>query len=146
MNKILLLVALFFIGSGCSNKKTDFDKIQDFIHETHPNVELKNYKKLVSINEEGDCINCNNTFSRKMGEVVENKSILFILSGNGTKVDISAFVDSEHTNVIWDYNNEFGLLKLATACTIYTVKEGKFSNKVTIKLENLNSINKFVEN
>lgn len=143
--KIKLAVLLLFVSCSTNEKShghlSDFDKVQAFYESNLPKEgkPFNNYKYVVVINERGDCMNCNNTFSKKVASSIKNESVLFILSGNGTKVDLSSFIKDEYPNVIWDQLAKFNSLQIVNKCAVLELKKNTIASITLINIDNINT-------
>ncbi len=100
--KTLLLLTLYFILAACS-KKT---KIENYLNKNH-SIKIKSQKAVIFITEENGCMNCNRSFAQFMEKYTSNENILFILSSDGSKIDISHYQGYTNKNVFYDLKKEF---------------------------------------
>lgn len=137
-NKYSVLVILLICTLSFSCKqKSDIEKIQDYYLVHKPDGKFEKYRKIIIINELGNCINCNNRFSLQMSYSINNQSILFIVSGMGSKVDISPYINILQENIIWDTKSEFDQLKITKACAIIDIDIGRNTKITEILPENV---------
>lgn len=111
---VLLICLLVF---SC-NKKSDLEKVQEYYYSNKPDGKFENFRKVIILNELGNCINCNNKFALQMSDSINSKEILFIVSCSGAKVDISPYLDKHQDNIIVDRQTRFDLLQITKACAI----------------------------
>ncbi len=147
MNKILSFIVLLLITFACKSPN-DFERIENFLKEkTEAKIRLSNYKALVVLNETGTCINCNFAFTNVMSDYIEKDQILFLVSSSGSHIDISAFLDANKSNVVFDYDNQFSQLNLVNHCAIIEFKNLKIDTIIEINLDNIElSIDYFKQN
>ena len=141
MNKLIsLTIALMFLASCTESIKeirlSDYQKIESF-YKKHKYADFNAFKFVIIINDEGDCLNCNNMFAKTISKSIDNNKLLFIVSESGAKVDISAYIDNSKKNVIWDTKSEFDKLNLVKRCTIFELKDKKIINKTEISSNNI---------
>lgn len=142
MNKsiVIVLLTLFFSSCGEAIKpKTEFEKLEQFCSVKGLVKSLADYYLVVIINDDGNCLNCNNIFADKMSDRINDENVLFILSEDGTKVDISAYIDSQSENVIWDINGDFDKLNLVESCSLFELENNKIVDKTAIDATNINT-------
>ncbi len=135
MNKLYLLF-LIIICVGCQ-ETTTYDKINHFLN-TEYNKDLEAFSHLVIINEMGECMNCNNKFSKSMTEYIDNESILFLICSHGVNIDISAYLDEKVDNIVYDFRNKFATLNIVNHCSIISLDEEKSCAVTEIDVNNLN--------
>lgn len=148
MNKLIACYILALLVS-CSNsvqgpsskteKPSEYAQIKQF-YSTHKSGNFDKFQRIIVINEEGTCINCNNSFSKAMGRHIKKEEILFILSGNGTKVDMSAYVEQNQKNIILDFNNDFGKLNIVKQCAIIDIDSNHEISKTIVTTGNLETV------
>lgn len=142
--KRYLYTVCFFLVFSCTNTSLphNLDKLKVYFKEnnTDPQQKFNTFNYIVIINEIGDCINCNNLFSKKIANSIEREDVLFILSGNGTKVDISDFIDKDYPNVIWDQNADFNQLNIVDKCAILELSKDSILSTTLINTDNVKSI------
>ncbi len=112
-----------------------YQRIESFYREFKTG-NLDQYKQIIVINEDGTCLNCNNLFAKNQVGALSGDSILFIVSGYGTKVDISAYVGKDAPNLILDPENEFGKLNLQKGCSIIELENNKVKQITHIGTKN----------
>lgn len=117
-------------------QQSNYEKINSFFYE-NGKTDFDRYKYIVVISEEGKCINCNNIFAQAMSDNIHDRDVLFIMSGRGTKVDISAYANNEEENIILDYSAEFKKLKIVHQCAILKISEGRISKQIEIDINNV---------
>lgn len=130
-----LLILLILVTGSCS-KQTNYEKIERFYLQFKQG-DFSRFKKVIVINEEGTCLNCNNIFARNQAEKVDETTYLFIVSGQGTRVDISAYISKNAPNLIVDYTNEFSRLNLVKGCAIFELKNRQIVNTTYIRPDNI---------
>jgi len=141
MNKIytLLICTLLLCLQSCQEKheESDYDRIDNFLSNELGFSNLDDFDMLAVINEMGDCMNCNNSFSKTMAEHTANKKLLFLISTPGTRVDISEYIDKGNTNVLYDFHNHFKNLDLINRSAILKFKHVALDTIIEIKADNL---------
>lgn len=135
-NSNSLLILLLLIAGSCT-QQSNFEKIERFYYQFKKG-DFNQFKRVIVINEEGTCINCNNLFAQSQAQQVDETTNLFIVSGQGTRVDISAYISKNAPNLIMDYKNEFSRLDLVRGCTIFELENRKIVRTTYIKPENMN--------
>lgn len=138
--KLINLVLLLFILSSCY-KPSNYEKIESFYHQ-FKNGDFNQFKRVIVINEGGTCLNCNNIFARSQVQKVNDPANLFIVSAQGTRVDISAYISKNAPNLIMDYKNEFSHLNLVKGCTIFELENKKIVKTTLIKANNVTEFGK----
>lgn len=142
MNRLFLLLLIVFLQS-CSQKiESDYQSIESFLNKGKYNVNLEDFSKLVVINDKGDCIVCNNTFAKYISENISKSNTLFIISQDGTKVDISAYIDIEEpSNIIFDYKDDFSDLGIIRGSGIITLKDKEVIDVFIVTPQNIQTVN-----
>jgi len=138
MNKLIILITALSIIYSC-HSPSSYDKVKSF-YESKKTGNFSKFKFLVVINEGGSCLNCNNIFSKTISSSISNSDILFIVSGSGTKVDISDYTDKSYSNVIWDFENSFQNFNLTKKCAIFRLKNKILQEKTEINPDNVLNI------
>jgi len=133
-----VLFFLIFLNS-CNNKVTNYEKIQIFIKNKF-NKDLKSYDYLIVINEQGDCLNCNNKFSVTLSKYLDNNNVLYLVSTPGFNIDVSPYIKKDYLNVLLDYENEFSKLNLVKKCAIIDLGEQKIDTIIQVDVSNVNSV------
>lgn len=138
----LLFVSLVIFSCGDSKGKKSVQKLLSNYEKlvqycTDKNQTLDHYTTIIVINEIGTCINCNNIFSKSQGKNLDSDSILFIVSGIGTKVDLSAYVDRKAPNLIYDDSAGFDTLNIVKSCAIITISGKKINSIEEINVKNV---------
>ena len=72
-----------------------------------------------------------------MSKDLENEKVLFILSGQGTKVDISAYLDRKEENVLLDLDDDFSKLNIVNYCAVLEVENNRINNVTRIDVKNI---------
>lgn len=143
MNKSIVILIIGLIFSSCDEAvvkpKTDFERLEQFCSVQGLVKSLSDYYLVVVINDDGNCLNCNNIFADKMSDRINEENVLFILSEDGTKVDISTYIDSQSENVIWDMNGDFDKLNLVNSCSLIELENRQIIDKVVIDATNIDS-------
>ena len=136
------------LGMSACGETTDFKKIEAFLLAHDHQTNLEEYDYLLIINEGGKCLNCNDVFARVMAKFKTNNNILYIVSGEGVMIDISAYLfDSSATNIILDEAQTFSDLNLVNQCAIIALDDQQIDTIIEINLENMKSnINSFTKN
>lgn len=134
-NKLFALGLSLVLLNSCG-ERSDFEKIETLYYASGKS-DFDQYQYIVLINEEGKCISCNNIFAQSMSDDLQNNKVLFILSGTGTKIDISAYANSESENVLMDYNREFKKLAIVNQCAVLTIADGNIASMVKIDIHNV---------
>src|SRR5690554_8111708 len=91
MNRLLFFLFTFSIlFLGCnSNNLDDYDRIKLFLTKHNFSGNLDDFNEIIVINDKGDCIQCNNDYAKFISKKKADTKIIFIISQDGTKVDIS---------------------------------------------------------
>lgn len=138
-SRVWWVIVLMFFGCQSEVIKNDFEKLSEFCSREF-NVKLSDYKSVIVINEDGNCINCNNSFSKFQSKFLDQEDILFIVSGYGTKVDISSYVDKSSENLILDPMNKFGDIGLVSSCAFIEIVN---ADSLKITPVNLSNVERF---
>lgn len=129
-----LFLALLF--GACTQKQTgDVDKIRAYYLEHRPGSEkeFEQFRKIVIVRENGgSCMNCNDMFARHMADSIDNPQILFIVSAMGNKMDISAYIDRERKNVIWDNLLKFDKLNISETCAVIDLSQNNRKTEYSV--------------
>ncbi|MNU95255.1 hypothetical protein D3C71_852660 [compost metagenome] len=135
------LLFLLLLANSCSNPKhpDEYEKIEVF-YQQFKKGNLEQYNKIIVINEEGTCLNCNNIFARNQAEKINKTTNLFIVSGRGTRVDISAYISKNAPNLILDHTNEFSRLNLVKGCAIIELENKKIKTITPIDAQNIQKL------
>lgn len=137
MNNLFKILFLLFLTS-CSSETSQYDKLENFLSEELDFSDLDDYNAVVVINEMGDCINCNDSFSKMMTKHLKNKRFLYIISTSGTKVDVSGYLNSDTDNILFDFRNNFKNLNLLEKSAIIMIENNKIDTIIQIDKDNLN--------
>lgn len=146
MNKIqyFFLVCQLFLIYSCSYKDSEYDKMKEFLSQKY-DVELKDYDYLVVINEQGDCMNCNNLFSKAISSAIVNHNVLYLISSPGTNIDISPYLKYEYNNILLDFGNHFSELQIVDKCAIIELGKNKVDTIIKIDFSNVHSANDIIK-
>lgn len=136
-NKRLIFLFVLLMSS-CSSPDI-YEQIEVFYGQFKTGS-LDQYNRIIVINEDGTCLNCNNLFAKNQAGNLSGDSVLFIVSGYGTKVDISAYVDKNAPNLILDPENEFGKLNLQKGCSIINLENKKIKRITPINVQNVQQL------
>lgn len=131
----LSILFLFFAFVQCA-EPTEYEKIAGFCRENGLD-DLSKYSTVVVINEEGNCLNCNNSFAISQAKSIEEESILFIVSGSGTRVDISPYLNRSASNVILDSKDAFRKLNLVQSCAVISLSKNQIEKITPISAKNI---------
>lgn len=96
--------------------------IAQFYKQNVPNGDFGCFSRVVIINERGTCMNCNSLFAKRQLADLDNDSVLFIISSQGARIDISGYLDSSRNNVIWDTMYLFNRFNIVDSCTVIQLK------------------------
>ena len=127
---ILLLSSVLFFQS-CESK-TRFSKVGDFFLENY-DVDISSYHSIVVLSSAGDCIKCNNSFSKEMAKFI-NSSNLFLVCERGNNIDISGYLVPQ-ANILFDYSNKFADLKITEGSAIIVLGENEIDTIITVNVE-----------
>ena len=131
MKNILYIPLLACLLSACNGNQENHSEatsldttaiIQQFYTDQTQKNDFSKYRQAIIINERGLCLNCNNAFSLCNAKDLDNDSTLFIISSDGTQIDISPYLSTQHPNVIWDSLYSFDSLLPMNQCSIITIK------------------------
>ena len=101
---------------------------------------LHDFLQIVVINEIGSCINCNNIFAKSQTQNLNSDSTLFIVSGIGNKVDLSAYIDKKSAHLIFDESQSFDSLKIVKSCAIISLKNDTIYRIEEIDINNVHDL------
>tara|TARA_R110002050_G_scaffold245367_1_gene382970 strand:- start:38620 stop:39069 length:450 start_codon:yes stop_codon:yes gene_type:complete len=133
MNKIVTALAVSLLFFTCK-QPSNYEKMELLLHNQFEFDSLRVIDHIVVINELGDCLNCNNSFSVAMSKYIESENVLFIICGTGSRVDISPYYNSTSNHVIWDRRNSFNELNMVGSSAIINLKNQKIDSIIEIKL------------
>lgn len=69
--------------------------------------------EIIVISSEGDCMNCNASYSRFVKQFIDDPSVLFLVCTAGNYFDVSFYLNKEsNKNVFFDFHNDFAKLNL----------------------------------
>ncbi|MNK24848.1 hypothetical protein D3C87_431630 [compost metagenome] len=139
-NSNSLLILLLFVTGSCT-KPSNFEKIESFYRQFKQG-DFNRFKRVIVINEEGTCLKCNNIFAQTQAQKVDETENLFIVSGQGTRVDISAYISKNAPNLIMDYKNEFSKLNLVKGCTVFELENRQIIKTTYIQPGNVTEFGK----
>ena len=141
MNGKVCILFCFILLTNCVSEKksSNYQKLVNFCNENELN-NIEKYHSVIVINEEGNCINCNNSFAKFQSKFLDQEDFLFIVSGYGTKVDISGYVDKSSENLILDPKNKVGDLGLVSSCAFIEIVN---SDSLKITPVNLSNVERF---
>ena len=134
-----IIVLILFFLTGCS-KLTNFEKIDNLLKTEFNFNHLAEYDQIVVINELGECLNCNNTFTDVMSRYIDRDNLLFLVCTSGTRIDISPFLKEEKENIILDYRNKFESLDLINHCAIFELEEERVDSIIEVSSENVREV------
>lgn len=118
-NSIFLLIIVSAILGSCNRKAaSEAEKIKSFYYQCVPDGDFGRFSRVVIINELGTCMNCNNRFASCQYADIDNDSVLYIVSSQGARIDISKYTDSARSNVVWDTMFLFNDLGISDTCTV----------------------------
>lgn len=141
MNKSFYILIILFLVACTNRHQTKYEKIESFFKEYYGNkITLSKYKAIVIVNDKGNCMNCTNAFSKYIAQKISNPKILFIISQNGVKVDISKYLNNERPNLILDRNEDFSKLNIITGSGILYLKGQRITDSLVIDYMNIESI------
>lgn len=92
--------------------------IEGFYKHHVPDGDFDRFDRVVIINELGTCKNCNSLFAQRQLADIDNDSVLFIVSSQGARIDISGYVEEPRDNVIWDTTNLFNRFHIVDFCMV----------------------------
>ena len=127
---IFLYFIILFIG--CSKSDYNINQIKELYKEYNPGKEFVNFRQVVIINENAGCIGCNQRFASEMEAKINDDNTLFIISGNGSKVDFSFYFDMVQDNVILDKANKMRRTDFKKKSMIIDLDPNNRIEKVTI--------------
>lgn len=141
-----LILFLLLVHYSCSSPVDNSSVIRSFYETMKPNGRYSDFKQIIIINENGNCINCNNKFSREMSALLSDSTKLFIVSGTGAKVDFSYYLDINQDNLIVDSAFIFKKYDIAKSCMIIDLgEEGQFVNSFNVNAKNYAKVWDFVD-
>ena len=138
MNKVSVLSIFIGLFVSCTgNKETNYERIDSFLQSAYDGKSLNNYDYMIVINEEGDCLNCNKSFTKRIANYTEYENTLFLICTPGSNVDISSYIAEEKDNILLDYHNKFSDLNLTDHCAIFELKNHQIDTIIQIDAFNL---------
>lgn len=133
---ILFLGITNFLLACSANTK--YDVLKTYIQDTFHDVQLDNYEYIVVINELGECLNCNNSFSKGMSKYLSNERVLFLITSLGARVDISDYLHQKNKNILRDFNSKFNDLINVNHCAILKLNQQSIDTIIEVNNYNLN--------
>ena len=131
------LSILFFSGCGKTDAKSEkFTMVSDFLKTKH-NYELNDTIKTIFVITDNGCFSCNKQFAQLASEKVKNSTVLFIIIGSETNIDLSLFPKS-NANVLFD-NPEFVHDDLFKQSSIFRIKDHQIDTTIIISARELES-------
>jgi hypothetical protein len=141
--KLWLLLFAFALWS-CGNKQTaPSSNTIGALTRLAPSIN-KNTKAVIVV-DDNSCIGCNQAFAGFIADYISRKDVLFIVSANPNKVDISPFLVPGLHNVYNDYEQTLFSRKIITASTIFVLHNGKIDTAVTINPQSIGDVGKFMD-
>ncbi len=134
MNRFSLILLL--ILAACQSP-SQYQKVDDFLSSINPDINLKDYKSVVVINERGSCIHCNAAFNTAISKYIDRTEVLFVISSSGNHIDISPYLQNKYSNIVLDYANNFYKLGLVNQCAILILEHQRIDTIIDIKLDNI---------
>ncbi len=138
-NSLIFFFVLLMTSCSSSDSTNTYQRIENFYRQFKTG-NLDQYKQIIVINEDGTCLNCNNLFAKNQADALSRDSVLFIVSGYGTKIDISAYIGKNTSNLILDPGNEFGKLNLQKGCSIINLENKKIKMITPINAQNVQQL------
>ena len=135
---ILLIAMLALLSIGCKTR-TQYDVIDRFLQNEFNKKDLADYDYILVINEMGDCIHCNKKFSESVSKYIDQDNTLFLICSLGASIDISAFIDQNKSNILYDFHNKFGDLNLIDYAAIIELKDNQVDTIIKIDLVSVNA-------
>lgn len=143
MNRLLFFLFTFSIlFLGCNSKNLDdYDRIKLFLTKHNFSGNLDDFNEIIVINDKGDCIQCNNDYAKFISKKKADTKIIFIISQDGTKVDISPFLEnSNKENIIFDYKDEFSLLNIIKGSGVIKLQDNQIKETFIVTPQNIQDI------
>lgn len=138
ISKLSTLLFLILVFTACDEGDKEYNQIVDFFDANYKGLTISSYDCIVVINEEGECMTCNNTFSLAMSNFIDNDNILFLISSAGGTIDISNYLaDKERDNIALDFGRKFADLELIDHCAIINLEQNCIDTIIEIDLTNL---------
>jgi len=141
MNRFIIGSCVLMLFACTSRLDSEFEKIENFIKKQEFPRDLDSFSEIIVINDKGSCIQCNNDFARLISSKLEDKTTLFIISQDGTKVDISFYLENTNgENILFDFNEEFSKLNIVNGCAIMKLSEKSLGKKTIINTKNIQNV------
>lgn len=140
----ITLISLLVLLYGCVSEQSDYEKVAAFIHDNYQ-LKLEKYDYLIVVNEQGDCLNCNNAFSTSIARYIDNDNVLYLISSPGFNIDVSPYIQKEQENVLLDFSNHFAELNLVEKCAILDLGNNKIDTIIDISLSNVSTAPNFIQ-
>lgn len=117
-----------------STPQLQFNQIQNFFAKEYHYALKMNVKGIVVISNQGDCMNCNASYSRFVERFINDPNVLFLICTVGNYFDISRFLENEtQENVFFDFNNKFAELNLLDRSGFIFISRNKVDQILPIK-------------
>lgn len=151
----VLLLLLFYACQPESNKEysqpsdnrsmnelktasTDFERIEAFFFNEFGYELTQAIQALIVLNSDGDCMNCNASYSRFVERFVDDTTVLFLVCTPGNKFDVSFFLGKENNrNVFLDFSNHFAALNLLQKSGAIFLNKGEIDEVLAISAKTL---------
>lgn len=107
---VLKISAMSLVVFACTTEQNQPD-VKDTLNSYFKNItqkdELTNKKAFVYFSEARNCVKCTEEMIQVVTPYLDNQEVLYLLSGNGSAVDITALREKERANVFFDPSFKF---------------------------------------
>ena len=104
ITKISLLLLLITSCSSDNRSEAEVltEKIEHFFEAKGVEDVFKDKKAFVFFSGEKSCVKCTESLIEEMNPYLDQKDIIFLVSGRGAVMDITSFIEKERENVYLD--------------------------------------------
>lgn len=112
---------------------SDYGKIERFFQKEFAQVMSPDVREIIVISSQGDCMNCNASYSRFVERFIDDPSVFFLVCTPGNHFDVSLYLEKEsNENVFLDFADDFAALNLLERSGAIFIKEGAVENIMPI--------------
>jgi hypothetical protein len=143
-NKLTILLCCLVVAS-CSNQSARVtNATYDALKQLAPGINAAT--KAIIVVDDNSCIGCNQAFAGFITSYLNRKDVIFIVSANPNKVDISPFLEPGLHNVYNDYRQTLFTQKIITSSTIFLLRPNHtIDTAITINPQSVGSVGRFLE-
>lgn len=139
-----LFFGLIFILVACNTKDVRYIKLTDYLRDVHRYELSQQINAIAVITDRGNCMNCNNSFSKFISAEIENKNLLFLVCTPGLMVDISAFQNNS-PNILMDQHDKFKETELMDKSGVIFLADESIDTIVAVSAETAEEDFRFIQ-